>query len=202
MTITIPGKLLQDVECKTAGAHVAVHDGAAGNIALDIDGLVVAFYGGADLHEGNPIWTEILALSKGIAGRGGIMVNGGGKGGAMLATAQAFPDHTVGILSPGIVGNPYGAKVSVESRLTRDDLLAKMPIMVVFEGGVGTIAEWARALKEIKVSQSESTTPPRVFIHHYWRKTFDELWACRALPKRIMDHVQFFVTADEVMSAL
>lgn len=120
-----------------------------------------------------------------------------------MATARAFPERTLGVLSRQTISNAYGPKVIVEDRLTTTGIITKMPIVIFFEGGAGTIEEWGRALKEIKNSYSDQTgNSPKVFLHNYWRKTFDILWVSRAIPKRIMDHVSFFVTADEVMKAL
>lgn len=201
-TLLVPGKALRAAELSTAAARVALREGDAANVAAELDGLVVSMCGGADLHEGNPIWEEIIALSRMIVERGGIILNGGEDGGLMLATARAFPEATLGVLARVTVGNAYGPKAVVEDRLTRTGILTKMPVIIVFEGGAGTIEEWGRALKEIKNSFSDNKAAPKVFLHNYWRKTFDALWVARALPKRIMDHVQFFVTADEVMRQL
>ncbi len=203
MTITLPGKVLREAECKARSGMVAIRAGADGLVRVELDGFVVSMCGGADLHEGNPIWEEILRLSAAVAERGGVIVNGGDQGGCMLATARAYPEQTLGVICPPMSGNPYGPKAVLEDRLTRVGIITKIPTVVIFEGGVGTIEEWGRALKEIKNSYSDNTgNPPKVFLHNYWRKTFDVLWTSRAIPKRIMDHVHFFVTAGEVMQAL
>ncbi len=201
MLIAVPGKVLKQAECKARSGSFAVRAGSDGHVDVVLDGLVVAMCGGADLHEGNPIWDEILRLSGAIAERGGVIVNGGGEG-CMLVTARAFPEQTLGIICPPMTGNAYGPKAVVEDRLTRTGVLTKIPIVIVFEGGVGTIEEWGRALKEIKNSAADSAPAPKVFLHNYWKKTFDAMWAARVIPKRIMDHVNFFVTAEEVMKLL
>ena len=202
MTILLPGKLLKGATIDCAAGHASVKEHDASLIAVELEGLVVAMCGGADLHEGNPVWDEITRLSGAVAERGGVMVNGGEDGGSMLATARAFPEHTLGILARVTTGNAYGPKATVEDRLTRTGIITKVPVVIAFEGGVGTIEEWGRALKEIKNSYSDQTTAPKLFMHNYWKKTFDVLWSSRAIPKRIMDHVHFFVTADEVMKVL
>lgn len=203
MMIAIPGKVLSEAECKAESGSVIIRVGSDGYVEVVLDGLVVSMCGGADLHEGNPIWDEILKLSGALAERGGVMINGGGQSGSMVATTRAFPEHTLGVICPPMTGNPYGPKAVVEDRLTRVGVLTKIPVIIVFEGGVGTIEEWGRALREIKNSYADNTgAAAKVFLHNYWKKTFDAMWAARAIPKRIMDHVQFFVTADEVMRQL
>lgn len=203
MIITVAGKVINEAECTAHSGMVAIRAGDEGVVRVELDGLVVSMCGGADLHEGNPIWDEILKLSGAIAQRGGVIVNGGDGSGSMLASARAYPEHTLGVIVPTMTRNPYGPKAVVSDRLTRVGIITKIPVIIVFEGGVGTIEEWGRALKEIKNSYSDNTgNPPKVFLHNYWKKTFDAMWVARAIPKRIMDHVQFFVTAEEVMKAL
>lgn len=201
--IIIPGVCTKEAQIQTASALISVANSPhIGNVVLECSGLVIALCGGASVPEGRSTWNEVTEMTRLISARGGIIVNDGEDSGIMLASAKQSPETTLGILTPHTKPNTYGVKTMVEHRMTRHAILAKLPAVVVFEGGVGTIGEWALALREIKDAFNDGRPLPIVYLHEYWKEPFDALWSIRAIPKRVMDQVKFFAHAREVVDAM
>ena len=117
----------------------------------------LAFFGFADAPEEDPLYKEAFAGGKYVAGKGYVVVNGGGPGVMKAASlgAKAGGGKTIGVtFYPKDMGrfegrdkeNPLDEEIIKKNYLERTlGLLAEGDAYVIFKGGTGTISEFGMA---------------------------------------------------------
>ncbi len=117
----------------------------------------VAFFGSADVDDKHPVYQEAFTVARTLAYHSKIVVNGGGPGVMDAATkgAQAADGETVGVTfypadMPEFEGRFYKNIVDKEIKTASYvermfALMDESDAFICFEGGTGTLSEWATA---------------------------------------------------------
>lgn len=117
----------------------------------------VALFGSADVDERHPLYTEVFKVARYLAYHGKIVVNGGGPGTMDAATkgAQAGGGETLAVTfypkdMPEFEGrftnNIVDKEIKTANYIERMfGLMEHADIFICFQGGTGTLSEWATA---------------------------------------------------------
>lgn len=117
----------------------------------------IAMFGSADVDEQHPLYQEAFKVARYLAYQGKIVVNGGGPGVMQAATlgAQAAGGKTIAVTfypkdMPEFEGRAQENKVDVEIKTANYiermfGLIDKSDAFICFQGGTGTLSEWATA---------------------------------------------------------
>ena len=117
----------------------------------------IAFFGSADVDEQNPVYQEAFKIARFLAYQGKVIVNGGGPGVMDASTkgAQAGGGKTIGVTfypndMPEFEGRYYKNIVDKEIKTVSYvermfGLMDNADAFICFEGGTGTLSEWATA---------------------------------------------------------
>lgn len=117
----------------------------------------VAIYGSADVDEKHPLYQDAYRVAQHLAYKGKVIVNGGGPGVMDAATqgAKAAGGKTVGVTfkpddMPEFEGRYYKNIVDKEIKTKNYvermfGLMEEADVFVCFQGGTGTLSEWATA---------------------------------------------------------
>jgi uncharacterized protein (TIGR00730 family) len=118
----------------------------------------IAIYGSADVDAKHPLYKDVFKVSQHLAYQDKIIVNGGGPGVMDAATkgAQAGGGKTIGVTfypkdMPEFEGRFYKNIVDKEIKTATYvermfALMEEADIFICFQGGTGTLSEWATAL--------------------------------------------------------
>jgi uncharacterized protein (TIGR00725 family) len=117
----------------------------------------VALYGSADVDEQHPLYQEAFNVARYLAYHNKVVVNGGGPGvmAAATAGAQAGGGETLAVTfypkdMPEFEGrfesNTVGKEIKTANYVERMfGLMDNADAFIVFQGGTGTLSEWATA---------------------------------------------------------
>lgn len=117
----------------------------------------IAIFGSADVDEQHPLYQEVFRVARYLAYHGKVVVDGGGPGTMAAATlgAQAGGGKTVTVTfeptdMPEFEGKFYANIPDLEIRTSNYiermfGLMEQADAYVVFQGGTGTLSEWATA---------------------------------------------------------
>lgn len=117
----------------------------------------VAFFGSADVDESHPAYQEAFKVARHLAYNNKVIINGGGPGIMDAATkgAQAGAGKTIGVTfypqdMPEFEGRFHENNVDVEIKTANYvermfNLMQYSDAFICFEGGTGTLSEWATA---------------------------------------------------------
>ncbi len=117
----------------------------------------VAMFGSADVDPQHPLYQEAFNVARHLAYHDKVIVNGGGPGVMDAATkgAQAGGGKTIGVTfypkdMPEFEGRFHENNVDVEIKTANYiermfGLMDHADIFICFEGGTGTLSEWATA---------------------------------------------------------
>lgn len=200
---TVPGTVIHEGRVENAHGLVAIMKGVTtGEVEVKTNGLVVAIVGGGNLPQGDPVCFEAQKLATGVATRGGVLVNGGENSGTMLAVTEVEPKITLGVVCPYHEPIHFGIKTVVNSYQTRKLILSVMPIVVVFQGQVGTLDDLIGCIGWIKSLQKQNTEPPKLWVHKYWWDVLDLLNSKGAIHEHVWDKIHRFTEVDEVLATL
>lgn len=115
----------------------------------------VALFGSADVDEEHPLYKEAFSVARNLAYHDKIVVNGGGPGvmDAATAGAESADGETIAVTfypkdMPEFEGRYYKNKVDTEIKTANYiermfGLVNEADAFVIFEGGTGTLSEWA-----------------------------------------------------------
>ncbi len=200
---TVPGTVIKEGQIKNTAAELSITQSVSQReVNVTAKGLVVATCGGYSFPQASPICFESQKLALEVVSRGGVMVNGGEKGGSMLAISTAEQDYTIHISCPYTDTIAFCEKVLVNSYTTRRNILTILPIVVVFPGKVGTLDELTSCLGWIKSLPKQHAIPPKLFIHNYWWDVMDLLNKKQAIQEEIWSQLNFFEKSEEVVAKL
>lgn len=117
----------------------------------------VAVFGSADVDEQHPVYQEAFKVARYLAYHDKTIINGGGPGVMQAATegAQAGGGHTLAVTfypkdAPEFEGryekNVVDQEIKMKTYVERMfGLMEFADAFVIFEGGTGTLSEWATA---------------------------------------------------------
>ncbi len=115
----------------------------------------VAFFGGADIEENEPVFREAYQAARLIAQQKKVIINGGGTGVMLAATkgAQSVKGQTIAISFRPNDMPQYSEETpenQADIRLEMDNYMNRMgglihlaDLFIIFKGGTGTLSEWA-----------------------------------------------------------
>ncbi|MFA6511980.1 MAG: LOG family protein [Patescibacteria group bacterium] len=203
------GEVMQEAEIKREKAWAHLHKSSKELLGtFESEGLVVSINGGGeDMPMNHPHAEDAKKLAATIVELGGIVLNGGRKKGIMQASSKGGGQNVIGVLYPEIDEKKQRMKheyAMVNSPSQRIEILATCPpIMVIFQGGIGTLQQLLRAVVHLHDHQYHpEQLPQMVFISNYWTPMLQTMVNMRALPAQYMENVQFFASADEVIAQL
>ncbi len=117
----------------------------------------IAIFGGADVDELHPLYQEVFKVARYLAYHGKVIIDGGGPGVMNAATqgAESVGGQTLGVTfypkdMPNFEGRFGENKVDKEIRTSNYiermfTLMYHADAFVIFQGGTGTLSEWATA---------------------------------------------------------
>lgn len=200
---TVPGTVIKEGQIKNTAAELSITQSVSQReVNVMAKGLVVATCGGYAFPQASPICFEAQKLALEIVARGGVMVNGGEKGGSMLAISTAEQDYTLHIACPYTDTISFCDKVLVNSYTTRRNILTILPIVVIFPGKVGTLDELTSTLGWIKSLPKQHAIPPKLFVHHYWQDVLELLNSKQAIQEDVWAKINFFEKSEEIVEKL
>ncbi|MBW1785711.1 MAG: LOG family protein [Deltaproteobacteria bacterium] len=142
----------------------------------------VAIFGSARLKEGDKIYQDVFAISKGLAEHGFDIVTGGGPG-LMLAANSGHKSANSGTHSLGLnirlpfeqIANPY---LDIKEEFDRfsdrlDSFVSLSDVVVVCPGGIGTLLELFYAWQLVQVEHLCET--PIILFGEMWSGLLDWL---------------------------
>ena len=142
----------------------------------------VAIFGSARINEGDKIYQDVFAISKGLAEQGFDVVTGGGPG-LMLAANSGHKSSSSGTHSMGLnirlpfeqIANSY---LDIKEEFDRfsdrlDSFVSLSDIVVVCPGGIGTLLELFYAWQLVQVEHLCET--PIILFGEMWSGLVDWL---------------------------
>jgi uncharacterized protein (TIGR00730 family) len=117
----------------------------------------IALFGSADVDNKHPLYQEAFNVARYLAYQGKVVIDGGGPGVMEAATlgAQSAGGRTLGVTfypkdMPEFEGRSEGNKVDIEIKTANYiermfGLMDKADAFICFQGGTGTLSEWATA---------------------------------------------------------
>lgn len=143
----------------------------------------VALFGSADIDERHPLYEEVFGVARHLAYHGKVVVNGGGPGVMDAATkgAQAGGGKTIGVTfypddMPEFEGRYYQNIVDQEIKTVSYiermfTLMDNSDVFVCFQGGTGTLSEWATAW--LLAHLHYGNHKPLILYGAFWQEVID-----------------------------
>ena len=78
-------------------------------------------------------------------------------------------------------------------------VITSTPIVVVFEGQVGTLDEMITAIGWIKSVQKQGQKPPKLFVSDSWQPVFQIFKGKKIIQKNIWSYIKIFKNIKEVL---
>lgn len=140
----------------------------------------IAFYGGADLEDNHPVCQEVYEAAAYVASLNKIVVNGGGPGvmGAATKGAQSKNGKTLIVTFEPInmpefegrdSGNNADQEIKTNNYIERMfGLMDNADLFVCFQGGTGTLSEWATAW--LLAHLNYGNHKPMILYGHFWHE--------------------------------
>lgn len=143
----------------------------------------IAIFGGADVDNTHPVYQEAFETSAYIASLGKTVVNGGGPGVMDAATkgAQSQGGKTLAVTfypkdMPEFEGRFH--ENNVDQEIKTDNYIQRMfglmehsDIVVCFQGGTGTLSEWATAW--LLAHLYYGNHKPLILYGEFWKELMD-----------------------------
>lgn len=145
----------------------------------------VAFFGDADLPPTNPVYKDAFELAKLLGSKGYTIVNGGGPGimDASTKGAEAGGGETLSVTfypkdAPGFEGKYVGNITDIEIKTVNYiermfKLMEHADIFIMFQGGTGTLSEWATAWVLAKLYYGHHK--PFILFGDFWPDIVDAI---------------------------
>jgi len=143
----------------------------------------IAFYGGADMDEDHPVCQAAYEIAAYVASQNKIVVNGGGPGvmGAASKGAKSKNGKTLAVTfnpvnMPEFEGRDAGNIVDQEIKTANyiERMFALMDnadLFVCFQGGTGTLSEWATAW--LLAHLYYGNHKPLILYGHFWHEVME-----------------------------
>lgn len=171
----------------------------------------VAFYGGADMENDNPVCQAAYEVAAYVASLNKVVVNGGGPGvmGAASRGAKSQNGKTLAVTlnpvdmpefegraSDNIADQEIKTPNYVERMFT---LMNNADLFVCFQGGTGTLSEWATAwlLAHLRYGNHR----PLILYGHFWHEVMEVIYKHFLIGRkesdvyRIVENLEEFKTA-------
>jgi uncharacterized protein (TIGR00725 family) len=171
----------------------------------------IAFYGGADLDENHPVCQAAFETAAYVASQKKIVVNGGGPGvmGAATKGAQSANGKTLVVTFNPINMPEFEGRDSeniVDREIKTSNYIDRMfglmdnsDLFVCFQGGTGTLSEWATAW--LLAHLYYGNHKPMILYGHFWHEVMDVIHKHfligykESKVYRIVDNLEEFKTA-------
>jgi uncharacterized protein (TIGR00730 family) len=172
----------------------------------------IAFFGYSDTRPGEKLYNEAFSLAKILAQKGFVIVNGGGPGVMDASTkgASEAGGETLAVTfypknAPGFEGR-YVGNVTTEEIKTGNyiermfKLLEHGDIYIIFNGGTGTLSEFATAwcLARLYLGHHK----PFILYGEFWQKIVGCISQNMILRGNELKIFKIAKTADEVLQAI
>lgn len=143
----------------------------------------IGIYGSADVDESHPLYLDAFGVARHLAYEGKVIINGGGPGVMDAATkgAQAGGGKTIGVTfypadMPEFEGRFYKNIVDKEIKTATYiermfGLMQYSDAFVCFQGGTGTLSEWATAWLLAHLYYGHHK--PMVLYGDFWHEVMD-----------------------------
>lgn len=143
----------------------------------------VAIFGSADIDELHPLYSEVFTVARYLAYNGKVIINGGGPGVMDAATkgAQAAGGKTLVVtfypkdmpeFEGRFTGNRPDVEIKTATYLERMfGLFDNADIFICFQGGTGTLSEWATAW--LLAHLYYGNHKPLILYGSFWEKVMD-----------------------------
>lgn len=202
--VRVLGKVEQKAETRNTAAWVTIHDSSKTFLlTYESKGLVVAINGGGGLKASHPAVQDGVALAKAVVEKGGCVLNAGRDTGIMQAVAEEVKDKCLGVLHAGqkAEANKFGPKVVVNMPAPRVELMAvSPPIVVVFQGGLGTFQILIRSI--VNLTAQDANLPQMLFVSSYWIPLLDTLCNLGIFSRKYLEQVYFFSSAEDIIAKI
>ena len=143
----------------------------------------IAFYGGADIDENHPVCQAAYEVAAYVAGQKKIVVNGGGPGvmgaatkGAKSQNGKALAVTFEPVDMPEFEGRAGENIVDLEIKTSNYiermfGLMDNADLFVCFQGGTGTLSEWATAW--LLAHLYYGNHKPIILYGHFWHEVME-----------------------------
>jgi len=143
----------------------------------------IAFYGGADIDEDNPVCLAAYEVAAYVASQNKVVVNGGGPGvmGAASRGAKSKNGKTLAVtLNPVNMPEFEGrdAENIADQEIKTANYIERMfglmdnaDLFVCFQGGTGTLSEWATAW--LLAHLYYGNHKPLILYGHFWHEVME-----------------------------
>ncbi len=143
----------------------------------------IAFYGGADLNTDHPVCQAAFAVAAYVASQKKIVINGGGPGvmGAASKGAKSVNGEILAVTfnpvnMPEFEGRDFENIVDREIKTSNYiermfGLMDNADLFVCFQGGTGTLSEWATAW--LLAHLYYGNHKPMILYGHFWHEVMD-----------------------------
>lgn len=172
----------------------------------------IAFFGDANVPEGNETYKDAYSIAKMVAEEGFTIVNGGGPGVMNASTqgAEAAGGETLSVTfdasdAPGFEGRYLGNVTDKEIK-TRNyvermfKLMEHADLYIIFKGGTGTISEFGTAWVLGKLYYGHHK--PFILYGDFWHEIVNSIAKNMYIDDQEMDVFKIINSHKEVMPAV
>lgn len=202
------GEVKQRQEVRCEHAWVSIHPSSKELLmTYESEGLVVCINGSGSLEQTHVQSEEAGLLAQEVVKRGGVVLNGGRKTGIMGSTTKAAKGAVLGVVHEQIATANEQAgvpKIVVSKSSSRNELLATCaPVIVIFQGGLGSTQQLIRAIVHVNnVQQEDDQLSHLLFVSTYWYPLLETLVNMGSIPREFLKDVFFFHRYEEVVEHL